>query len=345
MPAVARAEAVRDAAYPAGREIDVARADRHAPRLDAVARALRRRPELERRRRPRARRRSPPRRSGSAAARPRSPGGAAPVRARVQLGAGGARERPPPAAVASPLDVVDVHDARRPLAELRQLRLARGGLALPGMVAAARVDPAAAEPRDAGARQVAQPRSGARVPKASTSRPVVARAQRVRLAQRGARCSRPAPHLERRAVLRRQTPEPASTKKISSSAVCRWNGVDHLPGSIADPVDADRLRAGRHAEVGPVAGDMAGFRAGRSRPRPSGRSHADYVPSKRRAERSTTSSAVACRRRPLARPLLGLAEQAAQLGQQLAGRRAAPVERVDPVEPGETREPRPCRRR
>src|SRR5207342_3830934 len=43
---------------------------------------------------------------------------------------------------------------------------------------------------------------------------------------------------------------------------------------------------------------------------------------------------VAGRRHPLACLLLGVAEQSAQLRQQLAGLRARPVERVDPVEPG-----------
>ena len=47
---------------------------------------------------------------------------------------------------------------------------------------------------------------------------------------RGGRCSRRGRPSKARSESR-QTPEPPRTKKISSSPVWRWKGVDHLPGS------------------------------------------------------------------------------------------------------------------
>ena len=198
-----------------------------------------------------------------------------------QLGAGRARERPERATVVVALDVVDVHDARRPRADLRHLRFPRRGLPLPRMVAATRPRPRSRRARTRPRAEGAPPRSGQRVPNASTSSPS-SPARRVWSSRTRWTMQSPGP-TSNAPVRSRQTPEPPRTKKISSSAVCRWRGVDHLPGSTLTRFRPDRLRPGRHAEIGPLAGDVAGFARGRAPPRPSGRSHADYVPCQRRA--------------------------------------------------------------
>ena len=133
----------------------------------------------------------------------------------------------------------------------------------------------------------------------------------------------------------RQTPEPPSTKKISSSAVCTVKGRRPLAGIDPDPLEADRLRPGGLAEIRPLTADVAGFAPAALGLVPMG----DHMPIMSRASavrrRSTTSSvpfgvgrfsrasSSASRRRP------------AQLRQQLAGRSAVPVELVDPVKPRE----------
>ena len=176
------------------------------------------------------------------------------------------------------LDLVDVHDAGRPRADLRHLRFPRRSLTRPGMVAA----PASThEPpsQDTPRAEVRSLGLAAR-PEREHVEPLVARAQGVELAHAmDDAVAGPTSNAESRS---RQMPEPPRTKKISSSAVCRCKGVDHFPGSILIRLKPDRLRSGRRAEVGPFSRDVAGFARSLS-PRPSGRSHADYVPCQRRA--------------------------------------------------------------
>ena len=121
-----------------------------------------------------------------------------------------------------------------------------------------------------------------RVPNASTSRPVVARAQRVGLAhavddavaradlERGARRAGRRPSRRGR---RRSPPRPSAGGRASTT--CRDRLWIRFRPTVFVPAALPRSR--------PLAGDVAGL-ARPLRPRPSGRSHADYVPCQRRAK-------------------------------------------------------------
>ena len=230
----------------------------------------------------RGRRRSPRRRSGSAAAHPPRPRAEpSPVEAR-------SARRPPARASSLQLPPLWSPSTSSTLTTLAGRAPTSGnsgspsrGFALPRVVAACRPRPRCRRssrlPPAGGAPTSVRPR----VPNASTSRPssparsVCASRTRWTMQSPG-RTSNAEPSS-------RQTPEPARTKKISSSAVWRWNGVDHLPGSIRIRFRPTVFVPAADAEVGPRRRRCGRPRPGPSRPRPSGRSHADYVPRQRRA--------------------------------------------------------------
>ena len=117
----------------------------------------------------------------------------------------------------------------------------------------------ATEPRDGGARQVCGlgPDRGYRR-RARRAQPSPARSECVSRG-RGGRCSRRA-DLERRAV------EQADARAVEDEEDLLLRGLPMerrrpAAGVDPDPVHADGLRAGSRAEIGPLARDVAGFRA------------------------------------------------------------------------------------
>jgi hypothetical protein len=155
------------------------------------------------------------------------------------------------------------------------------------MVAATGLDPRAAEPGDARAREVRRLRLGAGA-ESEDVEPLVTRAQSVELAH-PVDDAVPLPDVER--SVREQAD--AGSSEDEEDLLLRGLPVERcrpLARIDLDPLQPDRLRAGRPAEVGPLAGDVAGFSAVAPSFVPMG----DHMPIMSRAsavrKRPTTSS-------------------------------------------------------
>ncbi len=248
------------------------------------------------------------------------------------------------------LDVLDVDDGARARRELADLGWAGGGLPRPGMVVlAADGRPGLAQPRDAGARE---PRDALRMrslPEREHVEPVGPGLERVGALERQMDEAVACAHLVADRVLALALPpldgDARAAEHVEDLLLCALEVERRgpLPRVDLDALDA-RLLRGTTGQAPPGAGDVAALPAPGSRLVPV----RDHTAIMSRDDRRGRPLDRGMKRRPqlvdrslsgitsfLPRPRLGIDEERPQLHEDLTRAGADPIERLDPLEPGE----------
>src|SRR6266511_1237939 len=184
------------------------------------------------------------------------------------------------------LEVRDVDDVRGPRLRLAELGLARGDLARQRVVARARLGPGREDPGDVRARQVGDLQRDAHAVDEDVE-PVLAAAKGVRLAAGPVDDAVALADLVDLAVLPRDPRAPEHVDDLLLRAL-DVGGSRPLAGIDLEPLQADRDRPGRPAEIAPGRGQVPEFVA----------PALDVVPVDDRRIRTHAATVLPCLRRP-----------------------------------------------